>query len=78
MTQIAAFEKMINLDAEMKLSTIKTMAGLLLKIDSNGKNKEIDLIEIPLQLGMIGSKIESLETVVFLLIFCLIDIIIKE
>ena len=46
MTQMAAFEKMINLDPEMKMSAVKTMAGFVFKIDSENRDKEIDLIEI--------------------------------
>lgn len=78
MIQIAAFEKMINLDAEVGVSVVKIMVGLIFGIDGNGKNTEINLIKVLLQLSVIRFKIWSLEIVLFLLIPCFVDIVTKK
>lgn len=65
---MTTFEKMINLDAKVEVSTIKTIAGLIFEIDCNGKDTKIDLIEILLQLVKIGFKIRSLKIVIFFLL----------
>ena len=75
---MAAFEKMIDLDAEVGVSAVKTMAGLVFEIDGDGRDTEIDLIEVPLQLVVVGSEIRSLETVVFLLVPRLVDVVTEE
>lgn len=78
MIEVTALEKMIDLDAEIGVSAIKIMVDFVFEIDSNGKDTEIDLIKVFLQLGIVGFKIWSLKTVVFFLVPCLIDIITKE
>lgn len=75
---MAAFEKMIDLNAELKVFAVKTIASLVFEIDGNGRDIKIVLIEIPSLLGAIESEIWSLETVVFLLIPCFVNIVIKE
>ena len=75
---MALFEKMIDLDAEVGVSAVKTMAGLVFEIDGDDRNTEIDLIEVLLQLSAVRSEIRSLETVVFLLVPRLVNVITKK
>ena len=75
---MATFEKMIDLNAEVGVSAVKTMAGLVFEIHGNGRDTEIDLIEVSLQLGAVGSEIWSLETVVFLLVLRFVDAVTEE
>ena len=77
-TQMAAFEKMIDLDVEVGVSVVKTMAGLIFEIDGNGRDTEIDLIDVPLQLGAVGPEIRSLEIIVFFLVPRLVDVVTEE
>lgn len=56
---------------------IKTMTSLVFKINGNNKNIEIDLIEVLLQLGVIGSKVLSPKTVSIYLVYCFIIFVLK-
>lgn len=48
MIKIATFKKMIDLNAEVQVFTMITMAGFVFEIDGNGRDIEIDLIKVPL------------------------------
>lgn len=69
---------MINLDTKIKVSTVKIMVSLIFEIDSNGRDIEIDLIKVLLQLGMVRFKIRYFKTVIFFFVFCLVGVVTKE
>lgn len=75
---MTAFKKMIRLDIEVGVSTMKIMAGLIFEIDSNGRDTEIDLIKILLQLSVVGSEIRFLKTIVIHLVYCLVIFVFKD
>lgn len=75
---MATFEKMIGLDAEVKMSAMKTIAGLVFEIDGDGINIEIGLIEVLFQLNVIMSEIESFETIVDYLVYDLVIFVLKD
>lgn len=75
---MTVFKKMINLNAELKVLTVKTIASLVFEINGNGRDIKIVLIEILPQLGAIEFEIWSLETVVFFLIPCFVNVVTKE
>ena len=89
-----AFEKMIDLDAEEMVSTVKiiyldtevsvekTMIALIFEVDIGSNHTAMTLINqdatVLLQIIVLGSEICCLGTVVFPLVFCLIDNVIKD
>ena len=71
---------MIDLDAEV--SAEKTMVALVFEIDGGGIYTAMtlmnqDIMVLP-QIVMLGSEIRCFETVVFPLVLCLIDVVIKD
>ena len=82
MIQKAAFEKMIDLDAEEVVFVVKTMVALLFEIDSSGIHTAVVLMSqdttVQLQIDVLGSEIRCLGTVVFLLVSHLVDVITKK
>ena len=63
---MAAFEKMINLDITLGIFAVKIILSLVLKIDSNGRDIKIDLIEILIQLSIIRSKSDIFKLLLFI------------
>ena len=80
MIQKAASERMIDLDAEV--SAEKTMVALVFEIDGGGIHTAMTLMNqdttVLLQIVVLGSEIRCLETVVFPLVRCLIDVVIED
>lgn len=86
MTQKAIDEIMISLDVGMSTVKIAVTVGLILEavemIDRDGIYTKIDLIEqnikVPLQFTVMGSEIQSLETIIVYLVCCLIIFAFKD
>lgn len=43
---MAAFKKIISLDAKVRMFAAKTMADLVFEIDENDRDTEVDLIKV--------------------------------
>lgn len=63
---MVAFEKMIDLNTELGVSTIKIILGFVFEINSNGRDIKIDLIEILIQLSIIGPKSDIFKLLLFI------------
>ena len=79
MTRKIAFEKMIDLDAEVSVE--KIMMALVFEIDGGGIHMAMTLMNqdttVLLQI-VLGSEIRYLGTVIFPLVLCLVDVVIKD
>lgn len=73
---------MMDLNTEEMVSAVKTMVVFLFKIDNGGIHMAVALmsqnITVQLHTNLLGSEICYLGTVVFLLVFCLIDVVTKK
>ena len=94
MTRKAAFEKMMDLDAEemvsavkiidlnAKVSTEKAMVALVFEIDGGGIHMVMALMNknttVLFKIVVLGSEIRYLRTVVFPLVLCLVDVVTEE
>ena len=72
--------KITYLDAEMSVE--KTMVALIFEINSSGIYMAMIMINqdttVLLQIVILGSEIQCLGTVIFLLVLCLVNVITKE
>ena len=79
MTRKVAFEKMMDLDAEVSVE--KTMVALVFEIDGGGIHMAMTLMNqdttVLLQI-VLGSEIRYLGTIVFPLVPRLVDVVIED